>query len=220
MVGMPYFLQISWKMLSFMVHSVVSLNTLEASSASKFSTPGICAALTHISCFIAWSHICLAISFWAFDLVDPCLLMQATAVVLSVIILTWFGCLPLVRESNENHIALSSSVLMCSVCSPKSHLPPVFFICLGVKATPTFVAGICVYYIIRFGWSYGGWHCFQIFSKPFKVILGLVWETHVCMEVELIASQGGILFHLHVFCEKCCMFICRTCCVYFANYPG
>ena len=139
--------------------------------------------------------------------------MQTIAVVLSVIILTRFGCLPLVRESNENHTALSSSVLMCSVCPPSPPPPPpcfficfFFLICLGFKDTPpTFVAGICVYYIIRFRWSYGGWHCFQIFSKPFKVSLGLVWETHVCSE--LIASPGSILFHLHVFLKNC-MFIC------------
>ena len=125
-LGSPNSLTSLWKISDRKVHYVQSLKTREASSASTFLHPGMCAALNHKLCFIANSQICLVSLFLVWDLVDPCLLMHATAVVLSVMILTWIFIIPFTSVKIPNQIALSSSVLICCSCSCASHRPPDF----------------------------------------------------------------------------------------------
>ena len=83
MSGFPSFWQIAEKTECSSVHSVSSLNCLDARSVSTLTVPGQWAALNHSSLSFAKSQICLATLLICRDLTDPGLLIAATVVVLS-----------------------------------------------------------------------------------------------------------------------------------------
>ena len=82
----PNFAQMATNISSRTVHSVWSLNILEASSASWWSLPGMCAVLIHIFSAKTKSQLCQAILFLLLHLVKPYLFTHTKAVVLSVMI--------------------------------------------------------------------------------------------------------------------------------------
>ena len=66
------------------VHSVLSLNSLEASSASMLYLPGQCADDNQLFLSLAHNQMSLVMSLQFCDCVDPCLFMLTTVVVLSL----------------------------------------------------------------------------------------------------------------------------------------
>ena len=107
-VGSPRILQMASNISIRSVHSVLSSNIREASSASTFSIPGQYAALSHMLWDYANSQICLVMSLHVTDWVEPCLLIQALAVVLSVMTRMWDPSLFFVKLCSPSKIAFSS----------------------------------------------------------------------------------------------------------------
>ena len=100
---------------------------LDSRSASTFSLPGTCAADNQTPFSIQKSQICFVIMLQSFKWLVPILfyfLTQATAVVLSIIILTWWHGKGN-SDCNPNNPALSSSMLMLMPVSVSSQWPPV-----------------------------------------------------------------------------------------------
>ena len=83
-----------------------------------------CAADNQTPFSIQKSQICLVIMLQCFEWLVPILLTQATAVVLSIIILTWRHVLGN-SDCSPNKPALSSSALMLMPVSVTSQWPPV-----------------------------------------------------------------------------------------------
>ena len=119
-------------------HSVWSSNSLDAQSATVFSTPGQKAVLIQRSFCKAKCHIWRFTWLHGLDLVEPCLFMLVKAVLLSVICQSWNS---MHKLSNPSRAAFNSWQFIYSCCSVWDHLPPAdCFIWASLQTLPWVLA--------------------------------------------------------------------------------
>jgi len=126
MSGFPNLLHMSLKSVWLISHSVVSLKTLDASSASTFKTPGQCAADSQMFNGIAQAQIWLATELHDDEWVEPCLLMPTTVEVLSLFMRIWQFDWFAPHVCSAKRAALSSRKFMSLPWSSRPQRPPVF----------------------------------------------------------------------------------------------
>ena len=126
MSGLPNVLTICLNTLSLSFHSEDRSNILEFFSATTFSDSGMWAAETHTSHSAAHCHILKAIPSHKSDLIPPILLIQATAVLLSIMTIICLTYLLFLKKLRSHSLApRSSRALMCNACSCLVHMPHV-----------------------------------------------------------------------------------------------